>query len=372
MYVFAFRPLSGKQKNNFSAFSASFAVNNFFEIAMKETENMKSKINALVIGAGNFGQYYARIISKLNNEKLSIPLIDKLIITRTQLKRAEEMASLLRKNVDCIVNDIIAAEVNDTNELIEVLEKYRPEFIGITARDKVIGDTIHAVYSAYALKYGAVLCEKPFANASGDGTSLKHVTDLFNYEKSDLFSLELPFAVVMRDLMQKKDLADLFVNAKNMEFYWETMSSVNNNIIDALAIHPWSLIPDAYKIEAIKVEDRGLHAQIIMQLYNNELCKNTICKINLKAGSNFRGVMIDNYAVAISTKGVLIKLIELNKPIEDAANEGKQALYGKVLLELDNPLKQNIIAVLKNKPIVSLKKSYDSQLFLERLHGFME
>ena len=332
---------------------------------------MKSKINALVIGAGNFGQYYARIISKLNNEKLSIPLIDKLIITRTQLKRAQELASDLRKNDDCNVNDIIAAEVAGTDDLMKILEKYRPEFIGIAAMDKTLGDTIHAIYSAQALNYGAVLCEKPFANASGDGSSLKYLTDLFKYEKSDLFGLELPFAVVMRDLMQKKDLADLFMNAKSIEFYWETMSSVNNNIIDTLAVHPWSLIPEVYKIESVKVEDRGLNAQIIMNLFNNETCKNTICKINLKAGSNFRGIMIDNYAVAISTKGVLIKLIELNKSFEDAVSEGEKALYGKVLLELDNPLKQNIIAILKNKPIVSLKKTYDSQLFLERLHGYM-
>lgn len=332
---------------------------------------MKSKINALVIGTGNFGQYYAQIISKLNNEKLSIPLIDKLIITRTQLKRAQELASDLRKNNDCNINDIIAAEVSGTNELIEVLEKYQPEFIGITARDKVMGDTIHAVYSAHALNYGAVLCEKPFANASGDGSSLKHLTDLFNCEKSDLFGLELPFAVVMKDIMQKKDLSDLFMNAKSIEFYWETMSSVENNIIDSLAIHPWSLIPEVYKIESVKVEDRGLNARIIMNLFNNGICKNTICKINLKAGGNFRGIMIDNYAVAISSKGVLIKLIELNKSLEDAAREGEKALYSKVLLELDNPLKQNIIAVLKNKPIVSLKKTYDSQLFLERLHGYM-
>lgn len=347
-------------------------MNNFFELAMKETENMKSRINALVIGAGNFGKYYARIISRLNNEKLNIPLIDKLIITRTQLKRAQEPASILRKNADCNVNDIIAAEVSGTNELIEVLEKYQPEFIGIAARDKVIGDTIHAVYSAHALKYGAVLCEKPFANASGDGSSLKYFIDLFEYEKIDLFGLELPFAVVMKDIMQKKDLADLFMNAKSIEFYWETMSSVNSNIIDMLAVHPWSLIPEVYKIESVKVDDRGLTAQIIMHLYNKETGGNTKCKINLKAGGNFRGIMIDNYAVAISTNGTLIKLIELNKPIEDIAGKDEKALYGKVLLELDNPLKQNIIAILKNKPVVSLRKTYDSQLFLERLHGFME
>ena len=331
---------------------------------------MKSKINALVIGAGNFGQYYAQIISRLNNEKLSVPLIDKLIITRTQLKRAQELASILRKNADCNVNDVIAAEVSGTNELIEVLEKYQPEFIGITARDKTLGDTIHAVYTAHALKYGAVLCEKPFATASGDGSSLKYFIDLFEYEKSDLFGLELPFAVVMRNLMQKKDLLDLLMNAKNIEFYWETMSSVNSNIIDTLAVHPWSLIPEVYKIESVKVEDRGLMAQIIMNLFNNEMCKNTICKINLKAGGNFRGIMIDNYAIAISTKGVLIKLIEMNKPIEGTPGKGLKELYGNVLLEVNNPLKQNIIAVLKNKPIVSLRKTYDSQLFLERLHGF--
>ena len=333
---------------------------------------MKSKINAIVIGAGNFGQYYARIISKLNNEKLSIPLIDKLIITRTQLKRAQELASILRKNADCNVNDIIAAKVSSTNHLVKLLEKYQPEFIGIAAMDKVIGDTIHAVYSAHALNYGAVLCEKPFANASGDGSSLKYFIDLFEYEKTGLFGLELPFAVVMKDIMQKKDLADLFMNAKSIEFYWETISSVKNNIIDMLAVHPWSLIPEVYKIESVKVEDRGLTAQIIMNLFNDKTCKNTICKINLKAGGNFRGIMLDNYAVAISTNGTLIKLIELNKSLKDIAGKDEKALNGKVLLELDNPLKQNIIAILKNKPIVSLKKTYDSQLFLERLRGFME
>ena len=330
---------------------------------------MKSKINALVIGAGKFGQYYAQIISRLNNEKLSIPLIDKLVITMTQLKRAEKLASFLRKNDDCNVTDIIAAKVSGTNELIEILEKYQPEFIGITARDKTLGDTIHAIYSAHALKYGAVLCEKPFANASGDGSSLKHLTDLFNYEKSDLFGLELPFAVVMKDLMQKKDLLDLFMNAKNIEFYWETMGSVNNDIIDILAVHPWSLIPQIYKTESVKVDDRGSKAHIIAQLYNNKTCKNTACKINLKAGGIFRGVMIDNYAIAISTRGVLIKLIGLNKPLEDALSEGK-TFHGNALLEVNNPLKQNIIAVLKNRPIVSLRKTYDSQLFLERLHGY--
>ena len=338
---------------------------------MKETENMKSKINVLLIGAGYFGQYYAQIISRLNNEKLTIPLIDKLIITRTQLKRAQELSSFLRKNDDCNVTDVIAAEVKCTNHLIKLLEKYQPEFIGIIARDKTLGDTIHAIYSAHALKYGAVLCEKPFANASGDGSSLKPLIDLFNYEKFDLFGLELPFAVVMRDLMQKKDLLELFMNAKKIEFYWETMSSVKSNIIDTLAIHPWSLIPEAYNIELVKVEDRKLMAQIFIHLYNKETGGNTKCKINLKAGGNFRGVMIDNYAITISTKGVLIKLIELNKPIEDTPRKGEKELYGNVLLEVNNPLKQNIIAVIKNKPIVSLRKTYDSQLFLERLHGYM-
>ena len=141
----------------------------------------------------------------------SVPLIDKLIITRTKLKRAEELASVLREDADCSVNDIIAEKISNTSELIELLEEYNPEFIGITARERDMGDTIHAVYSLHALNYGAVLCEKPFANASGDGSSLKYLTDLFNYEKSDLFGLELPFAVVMKDIMQKKDLSDLFI-----------------------------------------------------------------------------------------------------------------------------------------------------------------
>jgi hypothetical protein len=81
--------------------------------------------------------------------------------------------------------------------------------------------------------------------------------------------------------------------------------------------------------------------------------------------------MLDNYTIAINTKGPVIKLIELNKSLEDIAREEEKAFHGNVLLEVNNPLKQNIITVLKNKPVISLKKAYECQLFLERLHGYL-
>lgn len=332
---------------------------------------MTPGINALVVGVGRFGKYYAKILSELNNESCpGIPLINNLIITKTRLNRARNFADVLRDADDCSVNEIIPAEVSHADQLTELLLKYKPQFTGIVALDKDIGDTIHAVYTAQALKYGAVLCEKPFGNAVGDGSSLAYFDNLFGYDNAALFGLELPVAVVMRDMMQRTELKSLLTNAKHFEFCWETMVSSGGDIIDDLALHPWSFIPEHYTIQSANVDDRTTTANVTLNLFNEISGLEVTCEMTLRTGGTFRGISIDGYAIVIRSEGTTLQLMEINTSLKEAANSIDQGWSGPVLLTVDNPLKQNIIAVLRKDPVVKLKRAYASQLFLEMLKGY--
>lgn len=332
---------------------------------------MEPQINAIVIGAGGFGKHYARILSQLNGEGLSgIPLINKLIVTRTRLEGAKDLAAAIRNHEACSVGEVIGAEVNDPRQLVELLGKYEPGFVGIAARDKAIGDEIHAVYAHHSIKYGSVLCEKPFSNATGDGSSLRYFDELFSHENRALFGLELPLAVVMENIKKNKPLREMFVNARRFEFHWETISTPKNYIINDLSLHPWSLIPESYRIESVEKDDRGSIARINLQLFDPATGRRATCEMTLREGGSFRGMKLDGRSIAVKILGGLIKLIELDHPLEGADQAGAAVRYGDILLEVHNPLEQNIIAVLRRDPLINLERTYNSQLFLERLHGF--
>ena len=260
--------------------------------------------------------------------------------------------------------------IPSAEKCLELIEKYEPQFIGITARDKELGDTIHPVYTRIALNNGIVLCEKPFSNATGDGSSLRYFKELSLYEKADLFGLELPLAVVMREMMQNRYFQGWFRNPKNIEFHWERSSSVENDIIDDLVLHPWSLLPRDFKTETVEVDHKGTEAEIFMLLSNEAASSRVPCKITLREGGSFRGFMIDNHIAGIKREGRSIGLIQLNVSLQDAAKEGRNALHGDVLLEVENPLEQTIIASLRSEPTVGLARAYESQILLERLHGY--
>ncbi len=332
---------------------------------------MLSGINALVVGAGYFGRHHARIISELNAKNLpKIPFIEKLIVTRTTLDRAKEVVQSIRSSSGCSVRDVIGAEVGNWQQLAGVLEKYRPAFTSITARDKITGDSIHSEYTVHALKYGTVLCEKPFSHACGDGSSLRHFNELYGCENAKFFGFELPLAVVSRKMTKDRKLRRAIRQARRFEFYWEAWDRGENRIIEDLVLHPWSLIPQTFKTEIRRVDDRGTRADLLINLFDRQTERDLSCKIILKIGPGFRGLMVDDLAIAIKNKASLIQLINLNQPLERAAKTGIETRKGKVILEVDNPLEQNILAVLRRQPIVGLRRTYESQLFLEALHGY--
>jgi hypothetical protein len=338
-----------------------------------ETKKMsKPRINALILGAGNFGRHYARILSQINRDKLpGIPFIDKLIVTRTRIEGSREIADFIRNQNACAVNAVVPAKLSSPGDLMALIEKHQPEFIAIVARDNQKGDSVHALYTAYALQSATVLCEKPFSNAFGDGSSLKSFDALFSYENKELFALELPFAVVMRQLMQSEKFRNLYRNMRNLEFFWETQVTLENYIIDDLALHPWSLIPRAYPLKTVAVKREDNKADVKLVIENPFTGLDVSCKLTLREGGNFRGMMIDDDVIGIKSEQASIKLIHLNAKLAEAVIAGAAAMEGEILLEIDNPLKQNIVAALKQEPIVNLKQTYESQVFLERLHGYV-
>ena len=330
-----------------------------------------SGINVLVIGVGYFGRHHARILSELNARGLAaLPVIDKLIVTRTRLDSAKAAAAAIRNSINCSVKTVIGAEVGNMRQLIAVLEQYHPGFTSITARDKQRGDSIHADYTIQALKYGAVLCEKPFSHASGDGSSLRYFHELQACRNAKLFGLELPLAVVARDILKDRLLGKTMMQADRLEFYWESWDRGEKKIIDDLVLHPWSMIPETFTVEIRRVNDRGTGADLSLDLYNRQTKKNLPCKIILKTGAGFRGLRIDDLVIGFNRETSGIQLIKLNQPLHKAAKSGIQNLNGQVILAVDNPLEQNIVAALCHRPIIGLRRTHESQLFLETLRGY--
>jgi hypothetical protein len=332
---------------------------------------MAPPFSVLVIGVGEFGRYYADILSRLNSRRLPhIPQIERLIVTRTQFESARIFAETLQQNDDCSVKELVAEQASGIEHVRDLLEDYHPGMIAIAAKDKDLGDSIHAIYAAEAINYGAVLCEKPFCNANGDGSSLQYFRHLKRYEKSGCFGLELPLAVVAGAMMQIKDLRNLLLNANRFEFLWQARDRGDNNVIDDLVLHPWSLIPPQFKAKQIDVLDGGNRADIHINLQNVHSQEMATCHIRLRAGGNFRGMVIDDVVVSIINEGRLTKLVQQNGSLSDAVLSQNAPFNGDVVLQVYNPLEQHILAALRRKPIVGLTRTYESQLFLEQVRGY--
>jgi hypothetical protein len=332
---------------------------------------MHSPITALVLGAGRFGRHYAAILSELNGRRIrGIPEIERLIVTRTRLDRAEELAEGLRRSENCRITDIIGAEVGGRGQLAHLLEKYAPGFTAVAARDKNRGDTIHAHYAAEAVKYGVVLCEKPFCNARGDGLSLKHFSELRKGRYSDFFGLELPLAVVAGEMMKNTDLSDRLQHASRLKFYWSAHVSGRHDVVDDLALHPWSLIPPQFETWPVDVRDRGDQADIRIELRNPLNGQQMTCCILLRTGGRFRGMVVDDFGIRITSERESVKMIRLTGSLEDAVSGQDESPEENILLKVDNPLERHIVAALQRRPIVGLSRTRQSQLFLEKLRGY--
>ena len=329
---------------------------------------IRDSINALVLGVGRFGRHHARILSQLNRKnQADVPRIDRLIVSCTGMERARQAATVLRRDRGVSVSDIIPVVIAHAWELKEVMARYSPRFVAITARDKTRGDTIHGDYARIALQYGMVLCEKPFASATGNGTSLIPLKKLTADPKADGFGLELPMAVAFKELRRLPNLYQRLLKARLIRFYWHGPTRTNTELIDDLVLHPWSLLPEDLEAQLIKVDSQPKQAFIHLQLLNPATRKKAVCFIALYRGGTFRAIEFEDITVSFRVNAGDVELFQLattpNQPNEEYNSQGTP------LLTVENPVEQHIVNALKRKPIVGLERTYRSQFFLEKLHG---
>lgn len=334
-------------------------------------------INALVVGSGSFvtnphgfGRYYASILASRDD-------VDRLILTRTTMEGADETADYVRHLKTCKAKEVIGAEVHDEQSLKRALEFYKPSFIAIVAKDKDIANDIHHPYTLLALDYGDVLCEKPYVNARGQYGSMfmvKQLEDkLEKLKGKHTFGMELPLAVIAKHIWDE-ELLKRFETAKRLDFHWNVKGS-KSDIIDNLVLHPWSLIPGDYKIkvEYSELLRDGQEAFIKLLLYNPGKKHKVKCEITLKYGGNFTGFAIDDYVIGLKRQGAINTVLHLGNDtmtLERAAEIGNDALKGKELLTVDNPLEQHIASIINKQPIAGIGVTLRSQQLLEELHVY--
>lgn len=328
-------------------------------------------MSVIVIGAGNFGRHYAKILSGLNAQThLDLPTISRLVITKTGQRAAREFCDRLSRKTGNSQPTIIPEKVATPKDVSSVLDHYQPQLTCITATDPERGDAIHVDYSEMALEYGPVLCEKPFCNATGDGNSLKRLAALMRHKNAALFGLELPMAVVREQLMRHEDLAARVVNARRLFFAWGTNTIRHNGILNDIGLHPWSLIPREWKPVRFSAAHTPAGTRVTGSLHNPRTSREVVVDIDLSAPNTFRGLQIDDLLISFTIEGTALHVRTLGTPDEKIAAAARDTAAGDHLLTVENPLAQHIIAAIKKKPLVDCRQTYDAQLFLEMTHGY--
>lgn len=329
-------------------------------------------ITVTVIGAGNFGRHYAKILSGLNAQTHpDLPTISRLVITKTGVRAAREFCDGLSRKTKNRDLRIIPEKVATQRDLSGVLDRYQPQLTCITATDPERGDAIHADYAEIALEYGPVLCEKPFCDTTGDGASLKRLAALMRHKNAALFGLELPMAVVREKLVHHPALAARFLNARRLYFSWGTSRIRHTGILDDLALHPWSLIPRELKPVCFSAVQTFAGTRVTGTLHNPRTGRRLDVEIDLAAPSTFRGLQIDELPISFTIEGTALHVRTLDTPVGKAAAEARVSPAGNRLLTVENPLAQNIIAAIQKMPLVDCQQTYDAQLFLEMAHGYV-
>ena len=87
----------------------------------------------------------------------------------------------------------------------------------------------------------------------------------------------------------------------------------------------------------------------------------------MKAGGDFHGMVIDDIVIRIINEGRLTKMIQVNGSLNDAVLSQNSSIKGNVLLQVNNFLKQHIVAVTRRKPFTNFSRAYESQLFPEQV-----
>lgn len=328
---------------------------------------MDRAVTILVVGAGGFGRNYLKVLAALHEETgPDLPRIDTLVVSRTRLERAEATAADVAARPACSFKQVAGVEVRDVTQLKAVLNRYRPDLTCIVARDRKIGDDIHALYALPALDAGAVLCEKPFCHARGDGAGLEKVRALLAHAHADRFGLELPLAVMAGAMAADQRLGPMLGNARRIRFVWQKQQD-GTDLIDDLVLHPWSLLPAAWQVAIDRVKSAPGHAKLDLHLTPDRPGTRSVSgHIHLSAGGVFRGMCIDAQPFEFVFAQGQLQCWQHQRSWEEviagrAVTDGRR----RMVLAVANPLARHIQSALAGRPLVDVQRTWQSQQFLE-------
>lgn len=332
---------------------------------------LNAAINALVLGAGRFGRHYVRILAQLNSRHYTdVPRIGKLIVTRTTQAGARDVVNAIDTGTRKSVEAVIAEKVADAQDLKRLLERHRPGFIAIVARDRVTGDSIHARYARIALSHGAVLCEKPFMPATGDGASLAALKSIKAETCPHPLGLELPMAAVAHQIQRDPYIARAANKAGSIRFVWESAVRGAVDLVDDLVLHPWSMLAPEYDICVTNILKRETRADIQLQLTHRHNGHRLPCNIQLAKGGHQRYMILDDVTLVFRSDGPWVRVFQVESPALDSAALQPKMESAREVLAVYNPIEQHIVAMLRRHPIIGLDRIIQSQLLLEHLHGY--
>ncbi|MCJ8502273.1 Gfo/Idh/MocA family oxidoreductase [Desulfatitalea alkaliphila] len=323
-----------------------------------------------VVGAGRFGRNYIKVLSGWKAaEPGQWPTVDILIVSRTQATTAQAMAAEIAAQPTCPFKQVIGVAVADEAQLRTALDHHQPDLTCIVARDRVRGDDIHAAYALPALDVGAVLCEKPFCRAGGEGAGLAQARALLDHPRADRFGLELPMFVMARAMFEDPRLESMLRQAKRIDYVWQKPTD-ENDLLDDLALHPWSLIPNTWQTNVEQVTPIPGGLEIGLRLQTDGPDRRVIpATIRLSAGGTFRGMRIDNQPFGFVFAEGRLQLRAYDAPWSALIGGEIPDPPYQCQLAVANPLAQHIQAVLNHHPLVDTHQTYRSQQFLEAVRG---
>lgn len=317
-----------------------------------------------VIGARGFGRWHVNNLAALLDED------DLLIVTTTNVDTAKALAEQKMKELMCTV-PIIGVEVKDEETLEKnLLSQHDLYLLSNTARDRVIGNDIHASYAMRSAPYvKRMLLEKPFADATGNNESVRQAERFIEQLNIDgpLVGMELPFIPVADKIRTDTDLYDRLRDAEHVEMSLVTKGANKGDIINDLALHLWSLLPEEHELVMKKARMDERSAEIVADVY--DLKHNNIFTYTMHLGYDpvspgFTGIRIDDYIVVIKKEGLNNVVAEVGATSLQEAMEHPER-HGRILTEVYNPLRIHLETMFKDAVLFDEEHILDSQMFLE-------
>lgn len=338
---------------------------------MDITSSPPSPGTVLIVGVGRFGRNYVTALAHLARNQTPLPYpIKRVIITRRSARSASDLVQQLQSRIDPLGFELIGQQIQNENQLAQVLKQQRPCLTCITARDPIIGDAIHALYTATAALHGPVLCEKPYSTAQGNGRSLSMLEGLL--ARRDLIvGMELPMAVVRHAMEAHLGLKTLFSEAREIVFDWCKQSPGPIDLITELFLHPWSLIPSEYSLtlKAVHNGKRQATVRAFLKRSKHPLSKPIPCLFRFQTGSQQRTLRIDQRQFAFDYRNNQLYVSILDLAVGNH-RQGIPTPPETSSIAVANPLAQHLLAMLQKRPIVNLNQIHNAQMILEQLFGY--